>query len=733
MRSLFLLYLLLTGINGIAQRATKPFRVDSIPKNGVAFKTEWRWRAGDTMAWASPTFDDSRWQTLRPTRRIGRLPQVAEAGLSWFRLAFHLDSALAHKPLAFDVFLNGAAELYLDGALLNQFGTVGATAATERRYKRVRGEVLLLPKLTPGRHTLAVRFSTHPTPWYIPAYIENKETLEVTLCEPASYMRHRVGKTHSDTLIEYLLIGSFLMLGAIHFLYYIYRRQTINLVFGLTAVLYCLNGIANNSVPYLHSLPLASWVDYIGNLCSYSFPLMLSATYYLYLQRRRGRVFWSVTILSLLCFVLMYRADYQKNGFLSELPRIGLGIGALVLIVDGLRITTLAMRQARTREKAVVILVSFSALVAVLILGAFAVLLVFWKTPSLADDALDVLRTVAGFGIPITLAFLLAKEHDQTNSDLQKRLAEVEKLSGEKEALLTQQKETLERQVAKRTQKLNQSLEELRETQTQLVQREKMASLGELTAGIAHEIQNPLNFVNNFSEVSAELLDELRQEQARPADQRDPGLETELLNDIHQNVSKIGHHGQRAASIVRGMLQHSRASTGEKNRTDLNALGDEYLRLSYHGLRAKDKTFNANLHTSLDPVLEPVTVVAQDVGRVLLNLFNNAFYAVWEKARANPDGQYHPTVWLYTRQFDGYIEIRVQDNGNGIPVELQRKIFQPFFTTKPTGQGTGLGLSLSYDIITKGHGGTLSVDTQPGEYTTFIITIPVDEAPDGGN
>ncbi|MEZ0610507.1 ATP-binding protein [Fibrella sp. WM1] len=733
MRSLFLFCLLLLGLDGVAQRATTPFRVDSIPKNGLAFKTDWRWRAGDNRAWASPTFDDSRWETVKPTRRIGRLPQVAEAGISWFRLAFRLDSAQARESLAFDVFLNGAADLYLDGTLIQQLGRVSATAADEQRYKRVRGDLLMLPKLTPGLHTLAVRFSTHPTPWYIPAYIETKETLEVTLCEPASYMRHRVTKTHSDTLIEYLLIGSFLMLGSIHFLYYVYRRQTINLVFGLTALLYCLDGVANNAVPYMHSLHLASWIDYIGSLCSYSFPLMLSATYYLYLQRKHGRIFWSVTIVSILCLLVMYRADYQKSGFLSELPRIGLGIGALILIIDGLRITTVAMRQARTREKAIIILISFSALVAVLVLGAIAVLVVFWKTPTLADEALDVLRTVAGFGIPVTLAFLLAKEHDQTNSDLQKRLAEVEKLSGEKEAILTQQKETLERQVAKRTQKLNQSLQELRETQTQLVQREKMASLGELTAGIAHEIQNPLNFVNNFSEVSAELLDELRQEQARPADERDPELEAELLNDIHQNVSKIGHHGQRAASIVRGMLQHSRASTGEKNRTDLNALGDEYLRLSYHGLRAKDKTFNATLHTSLDPILEPVTVVAQDVGRVLLNLFNNAFYAVWDKARTDPDGQYHPTVWLYTRQLDGHIEIRVQDNGNGIPTELQRKIFQPFFTTKPTGQGTGLGLSLSYDIITKGHGGTLSVDTQPGEYTTFIITIPVDEPPTLGN
>lgn len=277
-------------------------------------------------------------------------------------------------------------------------------------------------------------------------------------------------------------------------------------------------------------------------------------------------------------------------------------------------------------------------------------------------------------------------------------------------ALLQQQKEALQ-----------QTLSKLQATQTQLIQSEKMASLGELTAGIAHEIQNPLNFVNNFSEVSAELVEEIREERKKA--ERDEELEEEMLGDLSGNLVKINHHGGRASSIVRSMLEHSRAGTGQRQRTDLNALAEEYLRLAYHGLRAKDKDVNAELVTHFDPTLGTVEVVPQELGRVLLNLFNNAFYAVREKQQTAPEG-YRPTVTVSTKQQDGHVEIRVHDNGNGIPESVFEKIFQPFFTTKPTGQGTGLGLSLSYDIITKGHGGTLTATTGVGEFAEFVVRLP---------
>jgi signal transduction histidine kinase/ligand-binding sensor domain-containing protein len=304
---------------------------------------------------------------------------------------------------------------------------------------------------------------------------------------------------------------------------------------------------------------------------------------------------------------------------------------------------------------------------------------------------------------------------------------------------LTREKRVLEEKVTVRTKQLSEANKELNEkqeeiisqrdqlsdtltdlkaTQKQLIQSEKMASLGELTAGIAHEIQNPLNFINNFSEVSRELLEEMKEE----LDKGDTNEVRLIATDIEQNLGKINHHGKRADAIVKGMLQHSRVSTGHKEPTDINALADEYLRLSYHGLRANDKSFTAKMVTSYDHDVPTVNIIPQDIGRVLLNLFNNAFYAVTEKAKTAGNG-YQPVVILNTKRKNDAVTITVSDNGNGIPQSIVDKIYQPFFTTKPTGQGTGLGLSLSYDII-KAHGGEIKVETKEGEGAEFIISLP---------
>jgi len=271
---------------------------------------------------------------------------------------------------------------------------------------------------------------------------------------------------------------------------------------------------------------------------------------------------------------------------------------------------------------------------------------------------------------------------------------------------------------------LETTLSNLKSTQSQLIQSEKMASLGELTAGIAHEIQNPLNFVNNFSEVNKELVDELQQE--LKAGKIDDAIE--ISNDIKVNEEKINHHGKRADAIVKGMLQHSSSGSGKKEPTDINALADEYLRLAYHGLRAKDKSFNATMKTDYDATIGNINIIPQDIGRVILNLISNAFYVVNEKSKQNIAG-YEPTVTITTASGQPptggrSIVIKVSDNGGGIPQKVLDKIFQPFFTTKPTGQGTGLGLSLSYDIV-KAHGGELQVKTMEGEGSEFIISLPV--------
>jgi signal transduction histidine kinase/ligand-binding sensor domain-containing protein len=304
-----------------------------------------------------------------------------------------------------------------------------------------------------------------------------------------------------------------------------------------------------------------------------------------------------------------------------------------------------------------------------------------------------------------------------------------------RERKLRQEKEQLQHKVEERTSELKQSLEELKSTQSQLIQSEKMASLGELTAGIAHEIQNPLNFVNNFSEVSNELISEMVEE----VDKGNTAEAKEIAKDVQQNLEKILHHGKRADAIVKGMLQHSSAGSGKKEATNINSLADEYLRLAYHGLRAKDKSFNATMKTDFDESIGSINIIPQDIGRVILNLINNAFYAASlpspEKTGTgdggfkDPNYKYDPTIWVKTSKNPplggrgAEVLISVRDNGPGIPPKILDKIFQPFFTTKPTGQGTGLGLSLSYDIV-KAHGGEIKINTQENEGTTFTIVLP---------
>jgi signal transduction histidine kinase len=299
---------------------------------------------------------------------------------------------------------------------------------------------------------------------------------------------------------------------------------------------------------------------------------------------------------------------------------------------------------------------------------------------------------------------------EEQNKLIAARKAELEIMVNQRTAALLAQKDELE-----------QALSDLRDTQAQLIQKEKMASLGELTAGIAHEIQNPLNFVNNFSEVNKELLEEMDVEIGNGNFDEVKAI----ANDIKENELKIFYHGKRADAIVKGMLQHSRASSGKKEPTDINALADEFLRLSYHGLRAKDKEFNATFKSNFDESIGKIEIIPEDMSRVLLNLFNNGFYSVNEKRKAaNVRGEhYEPTVLVSTKRKEETVEICVRDNGLGIPQKVLDKIYQPFFTTKPSGQGTGLGLSLSYEII-KAHGGELRVETKEGEFAEFIIVLP---------
>jgi two-component system NtrC family sensor kinase len=294
----------------------------------------------------------------------------------------------------------------------------------------------------------------------------------------------------------------------------------------------------------------------------------------------------------------------------------------------------------------------------------------------------------------------------------------------EKHQILAQQNELLERQVQERTADLQQSLLRLQATQRQLIQSEKLASLGELTAGVAHEIQNPLNFVMNFSEVSVELVAEVKEEILDKLPEVEKAAAIDLLNSLEQNLARVLQHGHRAGAIVTGMLLHARNTTSERQLTDLNALVDQYLQLAYQGVRAKNKEFNATIVTAFAAHVGLLNISAQDIGRVLLNLFNNAFYALQKRQQQRVAG-YQPEIRVTTRLVGRQFELRIWDNGVGIPVLAQEKIYQPFFTTKPTGEGTGLGLSISYDIVTQGHNGTLTFETKEGEYTEFVMRLPL--------
>ena len=318
------------------------------------------------------------------------------------------------------------------------------------------------------------------------------------------------------------------------------------------------------------------------------------------------------------------------------------------------------------------------------------------------ESKIRIYSLLAGFMVVSVIGIILFRNNNQRKKS---------------NLLLTSQKNEIEQQ----KKQVEESMERLQSTQSQLVQAEKMASLGELTAGIAHEIQNPLNFVNNFAEINTELIDELKKE-IEPA-----GIisANELVEDIKANSEKITHHGNRADAIVKSMLQHSRKTSAQKELTDINALCDEYMRLFYHGLRAKDKSFNAEYDTKFDTNLPLISVIPQDIGRVILNLINNAFYAVNVRQKNEKDTGYKPHVTLTTRKQGDKVIIEVADNGTGMTEQVKEKIFQPFFTTKPTGEGTGLGLSLSYDIVTKGHGGELRVETKEGIGTEFIIQLPI--------
>ncbi|TDN40218.1 hypothetical protein A8B98_15165 [Hymenobacter sp. UV11] len=713
---MLLLLALFTASGCLAQApATAATLLSGLPPAGLLLSQGWRYHAGDDPAWARPDFDDRRWAPLDPTRRRRALPPAAQAGVYWLRLRFRLADSLRQRALLLDVWRLGTAALYLNGRLVSAPAVRAWGLTMDLAMAPIE-----VPANAPAEQVLAVRFA----PWQPAPLLLGADWLPQLLPVLRTLPQRRLLEAEwADTnMIYYIMAGVFLLLALLHSTFYHYNpAQEANRYFARYALALALGfACIDSAVDTLGVLPANNW-GMLRWIAEYIF-LFLSAMWmvlavYPLFGFRPGRPYVALVVSGVLLLLVQELTLFSP---LYTYPYLAFGG---LMLAEQLRLTALALRQQQ-RGAPIIACGLVGGLITVVIYLALHILGV--ALPLLTDNLLLApIIMLPALGISLFLARDFALDAEM----LQVKLGEVEQLSAQtlaqeqdKQALLASQNETLEHQVTQRTGELQRSLTDLRTTQNQLIQKEKMASLGELTAGIAHEIQNPLNFVNNFSEVSTELVSELREEQAKGA-AADPVLQEELLADLGQNLTKISQHGQRAAGIVRGMLEHSRASTGERAPTALNALADEYLRLAYHGLRAKDKRFNATLETDFAPDLPLVQGVGPDLGRVLLNLFTNAFYAVQQRQQAGEAG-YQPTVGVATRRVGNTVEVRVHDNGTGMPEAVQAKIFQPFFTTKPTGEGTGLGLSLSYDIVTKGHGGTLTVQSQAGQGTEFTLRLP---------
>ena len=699
----FFIFLLLFPVTNIAQKSdvlkltSSAEKITKTASGWIALDSGWRFKAGDNPDWAKPGFDDSSWQSIHLLQDLYNVQQIPKDGIVWFRLRLINDSTF-FQPLVMRLFQTGASEIYLDGKLIHKFGIVSSNPDSVKYFNPARKN-LSFPLLNNTKQTLSIRFANLPNRY--PVYFNNGKSLLILFVTTVDKGEEDYIVKSNQTFVNgmNMVIGVAMLLSVLYLSFFLFFPvQKINLYFSMSNFSFALYLICILFVSNTHLNPLKFYIP-IAAFAAFHVVLFLYCIYKIFNQKL-GVIYWSLLVAAIISI---------PSAFLIDLGIITPCLGIFVL-TDILRISIKSLPDNKGGAR--------------IILTAVAIALIYFTLYLLSVLSvinipdIDAYIPFAFLVLPLGLAIYLGYAFGKTSQSLRNKLIEVEQLSSEKQKILLSQNETLENQVRERTSALNQSLENLKSTQSQLIQSEKMASLGELTAGIAHEIQNPLNFVNNFSDVNTELIDELKTELTTGNTQQ----AFELANDIKDNEQKINHHGKRADAIVKGMLQHSRRSNGIKEPTDINTLADEYLRLSYHGIRAKEKDLNAILKTDFDQDLGRVNIIPQDIGRVLLNLYNNAFYAVNEKKKQQADG-YEPTVSVSTKKIGDKVEIKVADNGNGIPQKVVDKIFQPFFTTKPAGQGTGLGLSLSYDIV-KAHGGEIKVETKEGNGTVFVLVLP---------
>lgn len=656
----------------------------------------WIFKQGSDIAWADKDLDENGWKSFKPTQLSKELEDPNGRIEGWFRMKIKLDESFVGIPLAISRNLWAATDVFLDGELIHSFGS---TADPYVAYNPILKEPIPISLEIGKEYVFAIHFVDYETTFTQREIRLKSANLKRLINLTGPQYQERVKRNFKwEYVFGTLSIGLSMILFLL-FWYLVILNPKVQ-IFKLIAWLTSFVLVTAIAIFFSTFFEISYTVEKARFIIMATFQALstLFGLFVLEWMLTNKISHWSKIIL-----ILMLMANLPAHLFSISLPFGIIFIGMLLFY------GTLLFRKWKTIQGAQ------WAVITGVVASTVATIFYISTHKYLLDLYYEYDKPLISMAILLQPIFLLGYVSARLNETLKEAYEEgqkVLKITEEKRELLANQNTILEKQVKERTEELNQSLENLKSTQTQLIQSEKMASLGELTAGIAHEIQNPLNFVNNFSDLNKELIDE-QLEELEKGDIAEAKL---IAADIRENELKINHHGKRAEGIVKSMLQHSRTGSVEKELTDINLLADEYLRLAYHGLRAKDSSFNADFKTELDPTLPKINVVSQDIGRVILNLINNAFQAVRKLEK--------PEVIVSTKLIGKEIQIIVTDNGPGIPDNIKEKIFQPFFTTKPTGEGTGLGLSMSYDIITKGHNGKIVLESQEGLGTKFIISIP---------
>jgi len=686
------------------------FKIDSLSSKGILLNKGWKWHTGDHPNWSKVDFDDSKWENIDPTKDIFDLPQVSKKGdIFWLRLSLFISDSALKEALIMTIRQSGASEVFLNGKLIQRIGVLSKDKNQIKAFSSSR-EPFNFPIQSGHPQILAIRYAFQPNIFYGTHFGGSNTILSIELTSLKTWHKKET-QAQFRAKWDIVVAGIFTTLFILFFAFYLFfPEQKINLYFSIyTALQIYPYGSGFYVVKYIENYYWISNAFITTAVVAFSF--LLLAVYRLFNQKI-GIIFLIIILLGISCIPLaLFVYDWGWVVF-----------GVLFNFSVNLELLRISIIGVLKNKRGAWFIASGG------LLFCASWFLFLYSNANGLESIASYFYSLAQIVIPLSVALNLGYNFAQTNHSLQQKLTEVEILSNEKQQLLATQNETLERQVAERT-------AELKASQNQLIQSEKLASLGELTAGIAHEIQNPLNFVNNFSELSVDLVKDLKEEIEKPI--IDKEYVGELFGDLSQNQEKINHHGKRAAAIVKGMLEHSKASTGKKERTNINALADEYARLAYSNQRSKNEDFTVDIETYFVETLPQIDLIPQDIGRALVNIINNAFWAVQEKEKRRVEqgvSTFKPMITLSTEKAPsseqgdsaegGWVLIQVKDNGIGMSEATKAKIFQPFFTTKPTGQGTGLGLSLAYDIV-KAHGGEIRVETIEGEGSVFNIQIHI--------